>query len=151
MLLAFEQNIMEKIGFIHFAFIYVPIGYYYVVAWCEWQEMDFQPKPIKIHWFWFSNWISQIDSLLFGAAQFVSSLLINIQNNDAIHEYSWLGNGLLLVQLMFTTKFFFLLFFFFFYFSLTQCSTCMWCAPLLQIHRLIFDIQIPAARGAQLL
>lgn len=107
---------MEKIGFIHFAFIYVPIEYYYVVAWCKWQEMDFQPKPIKIHWFWFSNRISQIDSLLFGAAQFVSSLLINIQNNDAIHEYSWLGNGLLLVQLMFTTNFFFLLFFFSFTF-----------------------------------
>lgn len=148
MLLAFEQNIMEKIGFIHFAFIYTPIGYYYLVADAndkEWTSNQSQLRSID-----FDFQIEYHKSIVCYSVQHsLWARCINIQNNDAIHEqtrdpgtdYYWYSSC--------SRPIFFLLFFSFTF--RWHCVQRACGAPLLQIHRLIFDIQIPAARGAQLL
>lgn len=80
MLLAFEQNIMEKIGFIHSAFIYVPIGYYYLVADAndkEWTSNQSQLRSID-----FDFQIEYHKSIVCYLVQHsLWARCINIQNN----------------------------------------------------------------------
>lgn len=117
---------MEKIGFIHFAFIYIPIGYYYLVADANDKKWTFNQSQLRSIDFDFQ--IEYHKSIVCYSVQHsLWARCINIQNNDAIHEqtrdpgtdYYWYSSC--------SRPIFFLLFFFF-YFSLTLRSTCMWCA-----------------------